>query len=110
MATYMLNAAGGTRLLCPNALSRLDQGLPASVEASQAKSFASERGLAVCRCAQQMHGGIGFIADFYIHLWYEAVTSWALRGGTVHEHRQTIASALLDQAGEVRLDRSVSWP
>jgi len=57
----------------------------------------------VARMAQQFHGGIGFIAEFDLNLWYRRITSWALRYGTTYEHRARVARALLDTEGEVRL-------
>ena len=110
MAADMVNGVDGTQLLAREAIWRMSQGLPARVEVSQAKSFANEKCLMVCRSAQQMHGGIGFIAEFDLNLWYRRVTSWSLRGGTTYEHRARIASALLDTPGEVRLGRALEMP
>jgi alkylation response protein AidB-like acyl-CoA dehydrogenase len=103
MAADMMNAVDGTQLLVREALWHMSEALPASVEVSQAKSFANERCLAVCRGTQQMHGGIGFIAECDINLWYRRVASWALRAGTTYEHRQRIAASLLDRPGHARL-------
>ncbi len=60
------------------------------------------------RMAQQIHGGIGFIAEFDQQLWYRRVASWSLRCGTAPEHRARIAEALLDQPGPVRLGCELS--
>jgi hypothetical protein len=46
---------------------------------------------------------MGFIRDFDLNLWYRRVASWSFRGGTAAEHRRTIAAALLDQPGKVRI-------
>lgn len=107
MAADMLNAVDGSQLLAREALWRISQGLPASVEVSQAKAFASEKCLMVCRSAQQMFGGLGFIADCDINLWFRRVASWSLRCGTTYEHRARVAEALLDRPGVVRLDASL---
>ncbi len=103
MAADMVNTLDGTQLLVREALWRMSEGLPGTIEVSQAKSFASERCLMVCRCTQQMHGGMGFIAECDINLWYRRVAAWGLRGGTTHEHRRRIAASLLDVPGHVRL-------
>lgn len=103
MAADMLNAVDGTQLLAREAAWRIGTGLPARVEVAQAKSFGNAKCLMVARCCQQMHGGIGFIVDTDINLWYRRVASWSLRGGTAYEHRQLIASSLLDVPGKVRL-------
>jgi alkylation response protein AidB-like acyl-CoA dehydrogenase len=110
MAADMLIAADGAQLLGREAIWRIDQGLPASVEVSQAKSFASEACLAACRSAQQMHGGMGFIEECDLNLGYRRVVSWGLRGGTAREHRARIAAALLDTPGTVRLGMEQRLP
>jgi alkylation response protein AidB-like acyl-CoA dehydrogenase len=103
MAADMLNAVDGTQLLAREAIWRLGQDLPARVEVAQAKSFGNVKCLMVVRCCQQLHGGIGFILDTDINLWYRRVTSWSLRAGTTYEHRRLIAASLLDVPGKVRL-------
>ena len=107
MAADMLIGVDGAQLLTREAIWRLGEGLPAQVEVSQAKAFANEKCLMAVRAAQQIHGGIGFIADFDQQLWYRRVTSWSLRAGTVMEHRARIAAALLDNQGTVRLGEPV---
>lgn len=101
----MLIGVDGVQLLTREALWRLSNGLPASVEVSQAKAFANEKCMMACRAAQQIHGGIGFMAEFDLQLWYRRVTAWSLRCGTVIEHRARVAHALLDGTGPVRLDQ-----
>ncbi len=103
LAADMLNAVDGVQLLSREAVWRLGENLPARVEVAQAKSFANEKCLFACRSAQQMHGGIGFIAEFDINLWYRKSASWGLRAGTTYEHRRLIARALLDTPEPVRL-------
>jgi alkylation response protein AidB-like acyl-CoA dehydrogenase len=110
MAADMLIAADGAQLLGREAIWRIDAGLPASVEVSQAKSFANEACLAACRSAQQMHGGMGFIEECDLNLGYRRVVSWGLRCGTAQEHRDRIAAALLDTPGKVRLGMEQRLP
>ena len=93
----------GAQLLTYEALWKLDAGLPYSVEVSQAKAFTNDKCQAVVRSSQQIHGGIGFMMEFDLHLWYRRVTAWTMRLGTSFEHRARIARALLDQPGTVRL-------
>lgn len=104
MAADMLNAVDGSQLLAREAIWRLSQGMTADIEVSQAKAFSNEKCLAVCRSAQQMFGGLGFIADCDINLWFRRVASWGLRCGTTYEHRARVARVLLDRPGVVRLD------
>lgn len=103
MSANMLNGVDGTTLLAREALWRIDQNLPYRVNVAQAKAFANEHCMMVCRSAQQIHGGMGFMLEFDLNLWYRRVGSWSLRGGTSAEHRRTVAAALLDQPSKVRI-------
>ena len=103
MTADMTIGVDGAQLLAREAIWRLARGLPASVEVSQAKAFANEKCLMAVRMAQQIHGGIGFIAQFDQQLWYRRVAAGSLRCGTTPEHRARIADALLDAPGRVRL-------
>ena len=93
----------GAQMLTYEALWKIDQGMPASVEVSQAKAFCNDKCEAVVRSSQSIHGGIGFMMEFDLHLWFRRVTSWTMRLGTSFEHRANVAKALLDTPGEVRL-------
>ena len=103
MCANMMNATDGTMMLSREALWRMQENLPYQVNVAQAKSFGNEQCMMVVRSAQQIHGGMGFIRDFDLNLWYRRVGSWSLRGGTAAEHRKTIAAALIDQPGRVRI-------
>ena len=98
----------GGQLLTYEALWRMDQELSASIEVSQAKSFCNDKCVAACRTSQTIHGGMGFMMEFDLHLWYRRVTAWSMRLGTSFEHRSRISRGLLDQPGQVRL--GVSFP
>lgn len=99
----MLIHVDGAELLTREALWLMGAGRPGSVEVSQAKAFASEKCVGVVRSSQQIHGGIGFMMEFDLHLWYRRVVAWSVRAGTVSEHRARVAGALLDRPGPVRL-------
>ena len=103
MCADMLLFADGAQLLTYEALWKMDRGLPAGVEVSQAKAFANEKCEAVVRQSQVIHGGIGFMMEFDLHLWLRRVSAWTMRLGTTFDHRARIASALLDNPGKVRL-------
>ena len=109
MAADMTIGVDGAQLLVREAIFRLGSGLSAGVEVAQAKSFANEKCLAAVRMAQQIYGGIGFIAEFDQQLWYRRVVAWSLRSGTAPEHRVLVAASLLDRQGPVRLgyDQSI---
>ena len=103
MSANMLNGVDGSTMLAREALWRMDQKLPYRINVAQAKSFANEHCMMVCRSAQQIHGGMGFMLEFDLNLWYRRVGSWSLRGGTSAEHRRTVAAALLDQPNKARI-------
>ena len=107
MCADMLMWIDGGNLLTYEALWRMDQGLPATVEASQAKAFCNEKCEAVVRQCQVIHGGIGFMMEFDLQLWYRRVCAWTMRLGTAFEHRAKIAHALIDMPGQVILGRPV---
>ena len=93
----------GAQLLTYEALWKMDQGLPASIEVSQAKAFSNDKCQAAVRSSQVLHGGMGFMMEFDLHLWYRRVTAWTMRLGTSFEHRARISKALMDQPGKVWL-------
>ena len=103
MCADMLLFTDGVQLLTYEALWKMERGLPAGVEVSQAKAFANEKCEAVVRQSQVIHGGIGFMMEFDLHLWLRRVSAWTMRLGTTFDHRAKIASALLDKPGKVRL-------
>ena len=107
MCADMLMWVDGGDLLTFEALWKMDEGLPAYVEVSQAKAFCNEKCQAVVRSCQVIHGGIGFIMEFDLQLWYRRVCAWTTRLGTAYEHRARIAEALLDHPGQVILGQPV---
>ncbi|OGA34165.1 MAG: hypothetical protein A3G80_06240 [Betaproteobacteria bacterium RIFCSPLOWO2_12_FULL_62_13b] len=107
MCADMILGIDGGSLLTYEALWRLDQGLPAKVEVSQAKAFCNEKCLAAARNSQSIHGGIGFMMEFDLHLWYRRIAAWTMRLGTSYEHRARVSAALLDTPGCVVLGRPV---
>ena len=107
MCADMLIWIDGGALLTYEALWRMDQGLPATVESSQAKAFCNEKCEAVVRQCQIIHGGIGFMMEFDLQLWYRRVCAWTMRLGTAYDHRAKIAHALIDVPGKVILGRPV---
>ncbi len=110
MCADMILWLDGGQLLTYEALWKMDQGLPAAMEVSQAKSFCNDRFEAVVRTSQVLHGGMGFMMEFDLHLWYRRVTAWSMRLGTSFEHRARISRALLDQPGRVRLGMNLEVP
>lgn len=107
MCADMIIGIDGVGLLTYEALWRMDEGLPAKVETSQAKAFSNDKCLAAARNAQIIHGAIGFMMEFDTQLWYRRITAWTMRLGTSYEHRARVSSALLDSPGHVMLGMPV---
>ncbi len=101
MCADMIIWVDGGDLLTFEALWRMDRGLPAGVEVSQAKAFCNEKCEAAVRHSQVIHGGIGFMMEFDLNLWFRRVSAWCMRMGTSFEHRARIAHALIDMPGKV---------
>jgi alkylation response protein AidB-like acyl-CoA dehydrogenase len=95
MCVDMLIWVDGVELLTFEALWRLQAGLPAHVEVSSAKVFANEKCLAIFRNANIIHGGISFMREFDLNLWFRRGSAWTMKLGTVYEHRKVVADAIL---------------
>lgn len=93
----------GGELLTYEAMWRLDQGLPASIEVSQAKAFCNDKCMPLGRLANAVHGGMGFMEEFDLTLWFRRIEAMTLKLGSSFEHRARIANALLDRPGQVQL-------
>jgi alkylation response protein AidB-like acyl-CoA dehydrogenase len=94
----MLIGVEGAELLAYDALWRLDHGLPAEAEVSQAKAFCSEQCMAIVRNANVIHGGLAMTSELNLNLWFRRVSAWATRLGTAPEHRARVAVAILGAA------------
>ena len=103
----MITWVDGGDLLTFEALWRMDQGLPASIEVSQAKAFCNEKLMVLGRLANAIHGGIAFIEEVNLTLWFRRVEAMAMKLGTSREHRARIAEAILDQPGQVELGKDM---
>ena len=88
----------------------MDQGQTYQVEVSQAKAFCNDKLQHVTVYSQMIHGGMGFMMEFDIHLWYRRVASWSMRMGSTFEHRARVAQGILDTPGNVELGMIQSLP
>ena len=105
--TDLTTYADAQRHFSSEALWALQNRGEAQLEVSQAKSFANDRLLPAVRIGQQIHGGIGFMMEFDIQLYYRRVAANTMRLGTSFEHRERLAKLLIDQPGKVRLGEPV---
>ncbi len=99
----MIMWVDGGELLTYEALWRLDNGLPASIEISQAKAFLNDKCMMLGRMANAIHGGMSFMEEYNPTLWFRRIEAMTLKLGSTFEHRARIARAILDQPGHVRL-------
>ena len=103
----MITWVDGGELLTFEALWRMDQGLPATIEVSQAKAFCNDKLMVLGRLANAIHGGIAFIEEFNLTLWFRRVEAMAMKLGTSREHRTRVADAILNQPGHVELGKDL---
>jgi alkylation response protein AidB-like acyl-CoA dehydrogenase len=95
MCADMIIWVDGAQLLTQEALWKLDHGLPAATEVSAAKAFCNDRCEAVVRSSNIIHGGIAFMREFNLNLWFRQVSVWTMRLGTSFEHRAKVAQSIL---------------
>ncbi len=93
-ADMAINCDGAT-LAAQEAVSRLDQGLPARREIAIAKAFCSRACQFVTLTAHQLHGGVGFMQEFDLQMYTRQMQGMALRLGTADDHLEVVANELL---------------
>lgn len=97
----------GAELLSYEALWRMDNDLPATIEVSQAKAFCNDRLMVASYLSNQIHGGIAFMRELDLTLWFRRAVAGTMKLGTSFEHRARVAAALFDKPGRVRLGESM---
>jgi len=95
----------GGELLTREAIWKIDQGQPFQIEVSQAKAFCNDKLQHVTVYSQMIHGGMGFMMEFDLHLWYRRVAAWSMRMGTTFEHRSRVAKGIIDSPDDVLLGK-----
>jgi butyryl-CoA dehydrogenase len=83
------------RLMALHAASLKDLGRPFTLEASQAKLFASEMVNRVCYQALQIHGGYGYVKEFPVERFYRDARVFTIYEGTSEIQRIVISNHLL---------------
>ncbi len=73
-----------------------DQGRTVTLEAAQAKLYATEAATRITHKAGQIHGGYGFVADYPVERYYRDIRVTELYEGTSEIQRLVIATRLLD--------------
>ncbi|HKT72243.1 MAG TPA: acyl-CoA dehydrogenase family protein [Steroidobacteraceae bacterium] len=78
----MATSLEGARWAAYEAVWRLSRGLDARFHAAVAKASASNAGREVTILAHQLHGGIGYMAEFDLHFYSRRAKGWELKWGT----------------------------
>lgn len=84
----------GMRYLTYEAAWLLSEGLPADQEVSMAKAWVSEAIRRVTRLGHQIHGGVGYIIDHDMQLYFRRGEAAKVLFGDANFHREMIASGL----------------
>ncbi|MEZ4768091.1 MAG: acyl-CoA dehydrogenase family protein [Caldilineales bacterium] len=91
----MATQIDAARLLVYRAAWLRDQGLPYTLEAAQAKLFATEMAEKVCYDAIQIHGGYGYSREYPVERIYRDNRLMAIGEGTSEIQRLVIARRVL---------------
>jgi len=84
----MATDVDGCRFITYEAAWKLSEGLPCSLEVSMAKAWVSEAYRRTCAEGHQIHGGIGFIKDHDMQLYYRRAKTSELLFGDADYHRE----------------------
>jgi len=85
-----------SRSLTYEAAWRISQGLPCAMEVSMAKSWASECYTQITQLGMLIHGGVGFMEDHDLPLYYRRAKATEVILGDADSHRERIAKEILD--------------
>jgi alkylation response protein AidB-like acyl-CoA dehydrogenase len=83
------------RSLAYKAASLHGEGFAFERSARYAKAYAGEMAQRVTREAIQIHGGVGFVDNHKVQLFYKMALTGSSQYGTAHEHRSAIADLVL---------------
>ena len=92
----MATDVDGARFITYHAIWRLTEGQPAGDDIARAKIWVSDASRRVVREGHQIHGGIGFIKEHFLYLYFRRAKTGELMFGTADAHRRTLAASLLD--------------
>jgi alkylation response protein AidB-like acyl-CoA dehydrogenase len=84
----------GCRFITYQAAWKLSEGLPCSMEVAMAKAWVSEAYRRTCAEGHQIHGGIGFIKDHDMQLYYRRAKTSELMFGDADYHRELVAQQI----------------
>ena len=92
----MATDVDGSRFITYQACWKAEEGLPCTLDASMAKAWVSEAYQRSCVEGHQIHGGIGFIKDHDMQLYYRRAKVSELAFGDADYHRELVAKQIID--------------
>jgi alkylation response protein AidB-like acyl-CoA dehydrogenase len=95
----MLTDLDSMHWLCRRTAAEFDAGRDASLLAEHLAITTKDSSQRIVASCLQVHGGIGFIRDHPLHLYFGRQKAAALSFGLAGAHRERIAAAILDAAG-----------
>jgi alkylation response protein AidB-like acyl-CoA dehydrogenase len=84
----------GCRFITYQAAWKMHEGLPCELDISMAKAWVSEAYRRTCAEGHQIHGGIGFIKDHDMQLYYRRAKASELAFGDADYHRELVAQQI----------------
>jgi len=90
----MATDVDGCRFITYEASWKLSEGLDCALEVSMAKAWVSESYRRTCAQGHQIHGGIGFIKDHDMQLYYRRAKASELIFGDADYHRELVAQRI----------------
>lgn len=90
----ILTDLDGARFLSYHAAWIIDNGLPCAAEVAMAKGWVSDAALRIISRAHQVHGGVGFINEHDLPLFFKRANAGAIAYGGSDYHYRALAQAL----------------
>jgi alkylation response protein AidB-like acyl-CoA dehydrogenase len=90
----MATDVDGSRFITYQAAWKLSEGMDCALEVSMAKAWVSEAYRRTCAEGHQIHGGIGFIKDHDMQLYYRRAKASELAFGDADYHREIVAQQI----------------
>ena len=87
----MLVALEGSRYITYEAAWKLSENIPAAMEASMAKAWVSEAYRQICAEGHDIHGGVGYIVEHDMQLYFRRAKAAELAFGDGDFHREKVA-------------------
>jgi alkylation response protein AidB-like acyl-CoA dehydrogenase len=95
----MVTDLDGSRFITYYAAWKAGRDADSSADIARAKVWVSDAFRRVTREGQQIHGGVGFIVEHDLHLFFNREKTAELYMGTPSFHRKTVADAVLGPVG-----------